>query len=134
MDKDLNRLSAEIIMGWVIMTHKEAGFESAYPRKAWFKPIGECDDGSIAWEFVCWKDTLNEVWGPLHDLNQCFKVVEKMEDSGWWFYLQTFELWPKLKRASFSMLSIHLEYKVVKTTANEAILTAALKAKGVEVE
>lgn len=68
-DIDLNRWSAEAVMGWISFTTFVAG----KPVKFW------AEKSALIYE--------QSAWLPLTDLNQCFMVVEKMRELGFNFCL-----------------------------------------------
>jgi hypothetical protein len=112
---DLNRKSAEIIMGWHIVDNGDN--ESYY-----YMPF-ESRDYRIG------PNVSN--WTPLTDMNQCMMVVDKMRELGWAINLSNENAWGNLLWTAecFNGLSaFHSNH----TTPNEAILTAALEAKGKE--
>ena len=69
MKPDLNHLAAEIVMGWRLEEMQPADD----PVMVWVsdKPGHEMLEGE---------------WNPLTDANQCFMLVERMKQLGWWLY------------------------------------------------
>ena len=113
MTKDLNRLSAEVIMGYSYVGTDDHG-----------KVIVKSGDKELPF-----------VFDPLTDMNQCMgMVVEKMHAFELYLIL---DCWPN----NYGAVFVKERNGIISTVAggkgkvlNEAILTAALKAKSVEVE
>ena len=113
MPEDLNRRSAELVMGFT--------------------------EGFFRGDIWIYKDLNGNwiQWTPLTDLNQCFMVVEKMRELGWFqFILEYFHelTWydpplPTRWCVKFWNFDVPQSWATA-DTPNEAILTAALAAKG----
>ena len=69
MKPDLNHLTATMIMGWRLEEMQPADD----PVMVWVsdKPGHEMLEGE---------------WNPLTDMNQCFMLVDRMKQLGWWVY------------------------------------------------
>jgi len=67
-----------------------------------------------------------EIFDPLHDMNHCMMVVEKMKGYDW-------ELYPRANDAQMDS-ALCGNILVRGNTLNEAILKAALKAKGINLD
>ena len=120
MAKDLNRLSAEVIMGWQLCFEVKEG-HYCLPD----------EDSS-----VCKVQYLLKDWHPLTDMNQCMMVVERMRELGWnmeVFLTGQGQPQAYIKPVSAYASKDHHFYHAISETAQESLITAALKAKGVEV-
>ena len=135
MTKDLNRLSAERIMEW----HIENLFTPS-------TGIWHDEDGDrIPFGNNMFMDTVN--WNPLTDMNQCFRVVAaKMVREGWGWNIEHTVVYKELSVEIYKDSDPDIieemredakhcvcEYYADILDLNRAFLTAALKAKGVEV-
>jgi hypothetical protein len=115
---DLNKESAEKIMGWTLesIERSTVGYWVESGEKTACVRYEEFD------------------WTPLTDLNQCFQIVEKMRELGfsfelsWWIGSKSWYVCIDKKDEWGAYISGPHEY--LSSTPNEAILTAALEAVG----
>ena len=124
MTKDLNRIGAEKIMGWI------SGPYVRQTSRQHINPVEEDAYFTKDGAFVCYVNDFT----PLTDMNQCMMVVERMKGLGWrlTFYNDIDNkpfccVFIKGPQYYWSLTVAHRAYA---DTPNEAILTAALKAVG----
>jgi hypothetical protein len=110
---DLNRESIEQAMGW----------QWSEELCGWFDP----ENDSVTFNDIIFKHE----WDPLHDLNQCFEVVEKLRNNDWAFVLNNHNFPEDNKDwyAEFHKDNYEFGGQVFAKTPNEAILKAALAVK-----